>query len=163
MLKRSVILLVNLFFPPVGVCLLCGLGADVFLNCILFLLAIIPSHVHAFYISCTYFSRKSKVRKGIYPGKWKRMIYSERIQNGGASNREVENLKLGRQRYPNTLEKLSSNRMSRQSSKRRSGEMTPVQTSPTSPHYNRRSVRHSQLYESDLPSRRSSRSRRVAN
>lgn len=61
----------------------------------LFLLAIIPSHVHGFYISWTYFGRKRKVRKGQYPGPWRSFIYSEKVQYGGASRSEVEMLKAG--------------------------------------------------------------------
>lgn len=93
MIKRAGVWIINLLFPPAAVCLLTGLGADLFINCILFLLGIIPSHIHASYITWTYFRRKRKVRKGVYPGPWRPLIYSERVQNGGASNREVAQLK----------------------------------------------------------------------
>lgn len=58
---RIVITCINIFFPPLAVLMLCGASWDCMLNCALFLLAIIPSHVHGFYISCTYFHRRSKV------------------------------------------------------------------------------------------------------
>lgn len=47
---RILLMLVNIFFPPLAVMMLTGLGADTALNCLLFLLAVIPSHVHGFYI-----------------------------------------------------------------------------------------------------------------
>lgn len=34
---------------------------DCMINCILFLCGVIPSHLHGFYISCTYFHRRKKV------------------------------------------------------------------------------------------------------
>ena len=91
--KRFTLTLINIFFPPLTILLLCGPETDLIINCLLFLAAIIPSHVHAFYISCTYFNRKRKVRKGIYPGKRRWGIFSQRVQNGGASDREIRRLK----------------------------------------------------------------------
>ncbi|RMZ90211.1 hypothetical protein DV736_g2578, partial [Chaetothyriales sp. CBS 134916] len=73
--------------------LLTGPNGDFVLNCCLFLLAVFPSHIHSFYISFTYFNRKRKVRKGIYPGQPKSLIYSDKVNNGGASRREMEMLK----------------------------------------------------------------------
>ena len=141
-LKRSTITIINIFFPPLGVALLCGMDADLFINCMLFLCAIIPSHVHAFYISCTYFNRKRKIRKGKYPGDRRPMIYCERVQNGGASRREVAELKeqmLVEKEMKNGGSGLLSKTSSRNSGKstRRSGKdsgyVTAAQT-PTSPH-----------------------------
>jgi len=139
-LKRGTIMVINIFFPPVGVALLCGMEYDVFINCMLFLCAVIPSHVHAFYISCTYFNRKRKVRKGQYPGDPRPMIYCERVQNGGASRRELAELRekmlLEKEMKKNggTLSKVSS-RTSGKSTRRSgrdSGYVTATQ-SPTTP------------------------------
>ena len=47
---RILLTMVNIFFPPLAVMMLTGLGADTALNCLLFLCAVIPSHVHGFYI-----------------------------------------------------------------------------------------------------------------
>jgi uncharacterized membrane protein YqaE (UPF0057 family) len=92
-LKRLTITLINILFPPLAVILLCGPETDFIINCLLFLAAVIPSHLHAFYISWTYFNRKRKVRKGVYPGKWRWGIYSAKVQKGGASNTEIARLK----------------------------------------------------------------------
>lgn len=59
---RILVMLVNIFFPPLAVMMLTGLGADTAMNCLLFLLAVIPSHVHGFYLSWMYFWRRRKVR-----------------------------------------------------------------------------------------------------
>ena len=141
-LKRGTITIINIFFPPLGVALLCGMDTDLFINCMLFLCAVIPSHVHAFYISCTYFNRKRKIRKGKYPGDRRPMIYCERVQNGGASRREVAELKeqmLVEKEMKNGGSGLLSKTSSRNSGKstrksgRDSGYVTAAQT-PTSPH-----------------------------
>jgi uncharacterized membrane protein YqaE (UPF0057 family) len=44
------LMMVNIFFPPLAVMMMTGLGADTLLNSLLFLCAVIPSHVHGFYI-----------------------------------------------------------------------------------------------------------------
>jgi uncharacterized membrane protein YqaE (UPF0057 family) len=82
----------NILFPPLAVFMLTGLNEDVIFNCVLFLLAVIPSHIHGFYISLTYFQRKRKVRKGVYPGKPHRMIWSQKVNNGGASRSEMQEM-----------------------------------------------------------------------
>jgi uncharacterized membrane protein YqaE (UPF0057 family) len=58
---RIGITLLNIFFPPIAVALLTGLNTDCIINCGFFLLAVIPAHIHGFWISCTYFHRKRKV------------------------------------------------------------------------------------------------------
>ena len=95
-IKRLTITLVNILFPPLAILLLCGSETDLVINCLLFLAAVLPSHIHAFYVSCTYFNRKRKVKKQVYPGDWRRGIYSEKVQNGGASNKEIARLKRAR-------------------------------------------------------------------
>jgi len=47
---RILLMMVNIFFPPLAVMMITGLGADTLLNSLLFLCAVIPSHVHGFYI-----------------------------------------------------------------------------------------------------------------
>ncbi|KAM0719662.1 hypothetical protein Q7P37_003793 [Cladosporium fusiforme] len=89
---RILLMLVNIFFPPLAVMMLTGLGADTALNCLLFLLAVIPSHVHGFYLSWMYFWRRRKVRKGRWPGPPLSMIVSKNVTNGGLSDREVARL-----------------------------------------------------------------------
>jgi uncharacterized membrane protein YqaE (UPF0057 family) len=111
MFKRLVICILNILFPPLAVMMLTGLNEDVLLNSVLFLLAVIPSHIHGFYISLTYFNRKRKVRKGIYPGKKRGMIWSDKVNNGGASRREIQ--ALLEENEENTLTKRMSKRVSR--------------------------------------------------
>ena len=65
---------------------------DCLINTLFFIAGVIPGHIHGFYISCTYFHRKHKVRKGRYPGGRKSGIYSQEVWNGGASNEHVREL-----------------------------------------------------------------------
>jgi uncharacterized membrane protein YqaE (UPF0057 family) len=58
---RIMIMMVNIFFPPLAVAMLTGMGMDTALNCFFFLLAVIPSHVHGFYVSWVYFARRRRV------------------------------------------------------------------------------------------------------
>lgn len=93
MFKRLVILFFNLLFPPAAVFLLTGFDADFAMNCFLFILAVIPSHIHGMYISFVYFNRKNKVRKGRWPGKRRAFIYSEKVQRGGATQAQLDEIK----------------------------------------------------------------------
>jgi uncharacterized membrane protein YqaE (UPF0057 family) len=107
---------VNMLFPPLAVYMLCGVGQDLFINSMLFLLAVIPSHFHGFYLSWTYFSRKRKVAKGRYPGGRKAIIHSEKVQNGGASPSEVKSLyrqKSKEKNYRNQQQSHSPGRVRR--------------------------------------------------
>ncbi|KAK8194701.1 uncharacterized protein BKA78DRAFT_377841 [Phyllosticta capitalensis] len=89
---RLTITLINIIFPPFAVILLTGFGMDTLINCLLFLAAVLPSHIHGFYISCTYFARRRRVRKGRYPGGPKSFIVSDDVLNGGAPPDEVRRL-----------------------------------------------------------------------
>ncbi|KAH9818120.1 Proteolipid membrane potential modulator [Teratosphaeria destructans] len=112
---------INIFFPPLAVAMLCGFGWDLTVNCCLFLLAVIPSHVHGFYISCTYFHRRHKVKKGRWPGGPKSMIESPHVINGGASEAEARRLYL----KEHGMERKGSRRGSREPSVRRTGGQRP--------------------------------------
>ena len=93
MIERLGLFVINLFFPPIAVYMICGFGTDLLVNCFLLILAVIPAHLHGFYISCTYFHRKNKVEKGRYPGGPKTFIESPNVINGGTSEWEALQLK----------------------------------------------------------------------
>lgn len=95
---RVMIFIINIFMPPLSVMLIAGPSFDCLINTFLFIAGVLPGHIHAFYITCTYFSRKRKVRKGRYPGGRKAGIYSENVWNGGASNEKVKELWIKQQR-----------------------------------------------------------------
>ena len=61
LIYRLSLTVINIFFPPLAVLIITGPGLDVIVNCLLFLLAVLPSHIHGFYLSWTYFSRIRKV------------------------------------------------------------------------------------------------------
>ena len=66
-----------------------GVTMDCVINTLFFIAGVIPGHIHGFYITCTYFHRKKKVKKGKWPGGPKPFIYSQEVWNGGASNARV--------------------------------------------------------------------------
>lgn len=78
--------------------LVAGPGMDCLINTIFFIAGVLPGHIHGFYVTCTYFHRKHKVKRGRYPGGRKTGIYSEQVWNGGASNRKVDDLWRAEQR-----------------------------------------------------------------
>jgi uncharacterized membrane protein YqaE (UPF0057 family) len=104
--------------PPISVMLVAGPGMDCILNSIFFIAGVIPGHIHGFYITCTYFHRKRKVKKGRYPGGRKTFIFSEQVWNGGASNQHVRDLLSEQKRREQEEEDI---RMMKRSSKRSSG------------------------------------------
>jgi len=109
---------INIFCPPLSVMIVAGPGMDCILNTLLFIAGVIPGHIHGFYITCTYFSRKRKVKKGRYPGGRKTGIYSEQVWNGGASNEKVRDLLLAQRRREEEAEEM---RMRKRGSGRSSG------------------------------------------
>lgn len=72
--------------------LVAGVGADALINTLWLLCGVVPGHVHGFYVTWTYFSRKRKVRRGRWPGGPKALIYSRRVLHGDASEETVRRL-----------------------------------------------------------------------
>lgn len=93
---------------------------DALVNTLWFLCGVIPGHMHGFYVTWTYFSRKKKVRNGRYPGGPKPFIYSRRVVNGDASDERVRQLWAAEQRTANTPAAGGARRahMRKQSSRR---------------------------------------------
>jgi uncharacterized membrane protein YqaE (UPF0057 family) len=95
--KQITICIFNLLFPPLAVGLLTGFTSrDTLINCLLFLLAVIPAHVHGFMISMTYFHRKRKVRQGKFPGTAPSYTKNEKVVTGGAGWEAYEVMKGAR-------------------------------------------------------------------
>jgi uncharacterized membrane protein YqaE (UPF0057 family) len=94
LVKRCIVLVFNLIFPPFAVAALAGwTSRDTLINSCLFLLAVIPSHIHGFIISMTYFSRKRKVRKNKFPGEESAFVFSEKVVTGGAGWEQYDELR----------------------------------------------------------------------
>lgn len=92
---RISITVLNIFFPPLAVGLLDSFSTDCLVNSILFVCGVLPSHIHGFYISCVYFSRRHKARRGVCPGGPKPFIYTDTILNGGFSDAKIRRLAEG--------------------------------------------------------------------
>ncbi|KAH8702137.1 putative stress response RCI peptide [Talaromyces proteolyticus] len=77
------IIIITLFFPPVGVFLISGCGADLLINICLTILGYFPGHIHAFYLEYVYYHRKNLGAQGTVFSKPATGVYSDRIQTGG--------------------------------------------------------------------------------
>ncbi|ORY71295.1 uncharacterized protein BCR38DRAFT_329912 [Pseudomassariella vexata] len=77
------IILITIFFPPVGVWAVAGCGADLFINICLTLLGYIPGHIHAFYLEYIYYDRREQAREGRFAARRAPGVYSDRVQSGG--------------------------------------------------------------------------------
>jgi len=79
MINSILLILITLIFPPAGVAIVGGCGADLCINICLTILGYFPGHIHAFYLEYVYFKRREQARAGIAeppaPG-----VYSDRIQ-----------------------------------------------------------------------------------
>ncbi|MCJ1440977.1 MAG: hypothetical protein MMC23_001463 [Stictis urceolatum] len=80
-----IIVLITILLPPVGVFMIAGCGADLFVNICLTLLGYIPGHIHAFYLEYVYFDRRDRSRLGQIATKPAPGVYSENINRGGTS------------------------------------------------------------------------------
>lgn len=58
---RLSLTILNIFFPPLALLIVCGPDMTFAVNCLLYIFAIIPSHIHGLYVSCVYFHRRRKV------------------------------------------------------------------------------------------------------
>lgn len=125
-LERLTLTLVNMFLPPLSVMLVAGVGMDALVNTLWFLCGVIPGHVHGFYVTWTYFSRKKKVRNGRYPGGPKPFIYSRRVVNGDASDERIRQLWRAEQRTNGAAQGHRDGHLRKQSSRRASRRVPPT-------------------------------------
>ncbi|KAI9731877.1 MAG: hypothetical protein M1834_004328 [Cirrosporium novae-zelandiae] len=77
------LIIITIFFPPVGVFMIAGCGMDLFINICLTLLGYFPGHIHAFYLEYIYYDRREKGRMGQLTGRSAPGVYSENVQRGG--------------------------------------------------------------------------------
>ncbi|KAI9760656.1 MAG: hypothetical protein M4579_001520 [Chaenotheca gracillima] len=77
------LIIITLIFPPVGVAIVAGCGADLLINICLTVLGYIPGHIHAFYLEYVYYHRREEARAGRMVGERAPGVYSDRVQRGG--------------------------------------------------------------------------------
>ncbi|KAI1432666.1 putative stress response RCI peptide [Xylaria sp. CBS 124048] len=77
------VVLITILFPPAGVALVAGCGADLCINIALTILGYIPGHIHAFYIEYVYYDRREQAREGRLTTRRTPGVYSEHVQTGG--------------------------------------------------------------------------------
>ncbi|KXS99374.1 hypothetical protein AC578_8991 [Pseudocercospora eumusae] len=81
----------NIFdFPPVGVFLVAGCGADLLINICLTILGFFPGHIHAFYVEYVYFHRKELAERGVFEQRDAPGVFSKKANTGGYAGRGVE-------------------------------------------------------------------------
>ncbi|KAI8952693.1 hypothetical protein F4801DRAFT_539980 [Xylaria longipes] len=77
------VFLITILFPPAGVAIVSGCGADLCINIALTILGYIPGHIHAFYIEYVYYDRQEQARHGRLAARRAPGVYSDRVQTGG--------------------------------------------------------------------------------
>ncbi|KAI1310006.1 hypothetical protein F5Y03DRAFT_346526 [Xylaria venustula] len=77
------LVLITILFPPVGVAIVAGVGADLCVNILLTILGYIPGHIHAFYLEYVYYDRREQARQGRLAARRAPGVYSDRVQSGG--------------------------------------------------------------------------------
>ncbi|KAI1823134.1 putative stress response RCI peptide [Xylaria intraflava] len=77
------VVLITILFPPAGVALVAGCGADLCINIALTILGYIPGHIHAFYVEYVYYERREQARGGRLAVRRAPGVYSDRVQTGG--------------------------------------------------------------------------------
>ncbi|KAG9255416.1 uncharacterized protein F5Z01DRAFT_653054 [Emericellopsis atlantica] len=80
-----ILVIVNLFFPPIAVFALAGCGMDLLVNILLTILGYFPGILHGFYIIWVYYDRREQAALGQPAPNNAPGIYSEKVQNGGRS------------------------------------------------------------------------------
>ncbi|KAM0723583.1 hypothetical protein Q7P37_000570 [Cladosporium fusiforme] len=83
MISAIILVLITLLFPPIGVYIVAGCGADLFINICLTILAFLPGHIHAFYVIYVYYSKKEQASEGYYDNRPAPGVYSSNVQTGG--------------------------------------------------------------------------------
>ncbi|KAK9462490.1 uncharacterized protein V1516DRAFT_670404 [Lipomyces oligophaga] len=73
------LIVITIFFPPVGVFIIGGCSLDLLINIALTALGFLPGHIHAFYLEYIYFQRRDygNIAEPA-PG-----VYSDTINTGG--------------------------------------------------------------------------------
>ncbi|KAI9672579.1 MAG: hypothetical protein M1831_000014 [Alyxoria varia] len=90
MLGAILVVIITVFFPPVGTFLVAGCGADLLINIALTILGYFPGHIHAFYVEYQYYTRRDIIKsggtlEGDAPG-----VFSDRIHRGGGERIGVQ-------------------------------------------------------------------------
>ncbi|KAI9722956.1 MAG: hypothetical protein M1812_001405 [Candelaria pacifica] len=85
MISGILLVIITIFFPPVGVYLVSGCGADLLINICLTILGYIPGHIHAFFLEYIFYQRREDAREGRVAARRAPGVYSENVQTGGGA------------------------------------------------------------------------------
>ncbi|KAH6850765.1 hypothetical protein B0I37DRAFT_372348 [Chaetomium sp. MPI-CAGE-AT-0009] len=79
-----VVTVFSLFFPPLGVAMLAGCGADLLINILLTVWLWLPGAMHAIYLLIVYYDRREKYKAGYPPLRRAPFVFSDKVLSGGA-------------------------------------------------------------------------------
>ncbi|KAK4250355.1 hypothetical protein C7999DRAFT_38661 [Corynascus novoguineensis] len=77
--------ILSFFFPPLGVAIMAGCGADLLINVVLTIWLWFPGVIHAFYLLFVYFDRRDRYKMGLPPAQRAPFVYSDKVQSGGVT------------------------------------------------------------------------------
>ncbi|KAI4841448.1 hypothetical protein E4T44_07809 [Aureobasidium sp. EXF-8845] len=83
MISHILLVIITILFPPVGVFMIAGCGADLIINVALTILGFFPGHIHAFYLEYVYYNRQEQGNVGVYDNSRAPGVYSDNVQTGG--------------------------------------------------------------------------------
>ncbi|KAL2163116.1 hypothetical protein VTH06DRAFT_6952 [Thermothelomyces fergusii] len=75
--------ILSVFFPPLGVLIMAGCGADLLINVILTIWLWFPGVIHAFYLLFVYYDHRDRYKMGSPAVQRAPFVYSDKIQSGG--------------------------------------------------------------------------------
>ncbi|KAK4105071.1 UPF0057-domain-containing protein [Parathielavia hyrcaniae] len=79
--------ILSFLFPPLGVAIMAGCGADLLINILLTIWLWVPGVIHAFYLLFVYYDRRDKYKHGAPFLHRAPFVYSDKIQAGGMAYR----------------------------------------------------------------------------
>ncbi|KAL8656334.1 MAG: hypothetical protein Q9210_000324 [Variospora velana] len=85
-ISALLIVIITIFFPPVGVWMIAGCGADLFVNICLTILsrqAVVESEIIPVYLEYIYFERRSQGQMGNMAARRAPGVYSDNVNSGG--------------------------------------------------------------------------------
>ncbi|KAI5799177.1 hypothetical protein DFH27DRAFT_653478 [Peziza echinospora] len=77
-----IVLLLTIFFPPLGVLIIAGCGGDIVVSCVLTFLGYIPGLIHGIYVYAVWVNRKRCLLDGLMPDRPAPAIFSTAVQVG---------------------------------------------------------------------------------
>ncbi|KAK4127644.1 UPF0057-domain-containing protein [Parathielavia appendiculata] len=82
-LAGILVAILSFLFPPLGVAIMAGCGADLLINVLLTIWLWFPGVIHAFYLLFVYYDRRDRYKIGAPPLQRAPFVWSDKVQSGG--------------------------------------------------------------------------------